>query len=63
MGRPKKGEAPKVWKNITMEDKAADLLGTVGMALTERLGFRPSHSQTILFLIKHYERTEKQGGY
>lgn len=58
MGRPRKGETPKVWKNVTMEDKAAEMLGIVGTVLTERLGFRPSHSQTILYLIKHYERTE-----
>lgn len=58
MARLRKGETPKVWKNITMEDKAAEQLSLVGTALTERLGFRPSHSQTILFLIKHYERTE-----
>ena len=58
MGRLKTGEIPKVWKNVTVEDKAATQLGIAGTALSEKLGFRPTISQTILFLIKHYERTE-----
>lgn len=58
MARLRKGETPKDWKNVTVEAKAAEMLGIAGTALTEKLGFRPTHSQTILFLIKHYERTE-----
>jgi hypothetical protein len=58
MGRLSKGETPKVWKTVSMEEKAAELLGIAGTVLSEKLGFRPSISQTILFLVKHYERTE-----
>ncbi len=62
MGRPKGStntKPPKVWKNISMEEKAAEMLGITGTALSEKFGFRPTITQTILFLIKHYERTEK----
>jgi len=58
MGRPKTGETPKVWKNVTMDSKAAEMLGLAGTALSEKFGFRPTTSQTICYLIKHYERTE-----
>ncbi len=60
MGRLKQGDTPKVWKNVTVEDKAATQLGIAGTALSEKLGFRPTITQTILFLIKHYERTENE---
>lgn len=58
MGRLRKGETPKVWKNVTVEEKAQELLGLAGTALSEKLGFRPTTSQVIFYLIKHYERTE-----
>jgi hypothetical protein len=58
MGRPKTGETPKVRKNVSIDEKAATRLDLAALAMSEKLGFRPTISQTILLIIKHYERTE-----
>lgn len=44
-------------KNITVDADILDMLTAVGDDLEGRLGFRPTHSQTLRWLIKHSDVT------
>jgi hypothetical protein len=55
----KPGEPPK-WKNVTVDADLVNTLGLICTALSEKLGFRPTISQALRYIIRHYERTENK---
>lgn len=53
-------DAKYLGKTVPLPKEAADMLLEVQAALTERLGFKPSHSDTVRFVLKHWKDSQPE---